>query len=539
MKKLAYKFFRSLAILLLAATAVQADSIITGSKPYTFTPGTVISSSQVNADFDYIINQVNTNAAKNGVNSSITALLGLTTPIDPNVGGSPIWNATTIGGTANAITVTATRPAISSFSYTVGNIITIVPSATNTAATTINVNSLGVKNILKPSAGGIIALAGGELVIGVPSALYYDGTQFVVLNLNPLFGTRTDIASAGTTDLGTVGSHFVRVTGTTTITSFGSSANTNYPVYFVKFNDVLTITYDGTNIFTPGNASIVTAANDYAWLEYLGGGSWRIAEYVHAVNPPQLETVNNLLIVNNSGTPTTQIDVDADNSILCNTSGYCIKTGAVNLTINAATTGANALDTGALGNNTWYYIYIISDGTTTAGLISTSATAPTMPAGYVYKYRVGTQRTGGAATFLRIQQAGKRAQYVVVTGSTTPNLPIMISGNSGNATTPTWTAVSVSNFLPPVARVIHGSMYTITSGGANEVMVAPNNNYGAIASTTNPPPVKQDNGSNGDYSTYTFSFVLESTNIYYATNGWGAGNAGILAQGWDDAVNAN
>lgn len=522
-----------LGALILVAGGALADSIITGSKPFTFIPGTTISSSQVNADFDYIINQVNTNAAKNGANSSITSLLGLTTPIDPTVGGSSIWNATTIGGTANAITVSATRPAISSFAYATGNIIIITPTATNTAATTVNVNSLGVKNILKTSFSGPIALSGGELVIGVPAALFYDGTQLLYLNIPNLFGTKTSIASAGTTDLGTVGTHFALITGTTGITAFGSSANTAEPLYLAKFAGALTITFNGTSLITPGSGNIVTSAADVALLEYLGSGNWSILSYFPATAPLSNGSANGLTITNNAGTPTTQIDIaTAGRSVLENTSGGTISIAAASFTINAATTGANGLDAGSLANNTWYYNYIISNGSTTAGLMSTSATAPTMPSGYVYKYRVGTSRTAGAATFLRLKQNGNVVRYQVVAASTTPNLPIINNAATGSITVPTYTSTSYANFFPPTATILE---FLIKDAGSGAI-AAPNNAYGAIGSVANPPPCASQSDAAGRISVSNCRLIPESGNIFIASAG---ANAVIYASGWVDAVNAN
>lgn len=241
-----------------------------------------------------------------------------------------------------------------------------------------------------------------------------------------------------------------------------------------------------------------------------------------------LPGVNGLVITNNSGTPTTSIDIDADNAVLVNTSGDGIRTGAVNLTVACAGTGANGLDAGSLANNTWYHIYIISNGTTTAGLASTSATAPTMPSGYTYKYRVGAVRTLGAATFIRVRQVGKHAQYTVVASSTTPNYPIMDSGTAGNISTPTWEAVATGSYVPPTATRILGMLGG--SGGA-AVIGAPNNAAGAWNSSTNPPPVARDNNAVG----VQFDFILESTNIYWASD---AADGYIVSRGWVDAVNA-
>jgi hypothetical protein len=65
----------------------------------------------------------------------------------------------------------------------------------------------------------------------------------------------------------------------------------------------------------------------------------------------------------------------------------------------AAGTNAGGLDTGAVGNSTFYYIFLIrkdSDGSIDA-LFSTSATSPTLPAGYTYFRRIGSLLTDGSA----------------------------------------------------------------------------------------------------------------------------------------------
>ncbi len=67
---------------------------IINALPFTLQNGTTADATQVMADFDEIVNDVNNNAAHNGVNSDITALTALTTPITPAQGGTNIW----IGG---------------------------------------------------------------------------------------------------------------------------------------------------------------------------------------------------------------------------------------------------------------------------------------------------------------------------------------------------------------------------------------------------------------------------------------------------------
>ncbi len=79
--------------------------------------------------------------------------------------------AATVGGTANAITLTNTTP-ISG--YTAGNGYTFTATAANSGATTVNVDGKGALSVVSGSA--LNALAGGEIVNGASYNLYDDGT---------------------------------------------------------------------------------------------------------------------------------------------------------------------------------------------------------------------------------------------------------------------------------------------------------------------------------------------------------------------------
>lgn len=94
--------------------------------------------------------------------------------------------------------------------------------------------------------------------------------------LNPL----ATIASAGTTDLGSVASEGVEITGTTTITSFGTVAAGT--VRFGRFTGALTLTHNATSLILPGGANITTAAGDRFWAVSLGSGNWFVLDYIRA-----------------------------------------------------------------------------------------------------------------------------------------------------------------------------------------------------------------------------------------------------------------
>lgn len=148
----------------------------------------------------------------------------------------------------------------------------------------------------------------------------------------------------------------------------------------------------------------------------------------------------------NAVTPLTQIDIepgtcrnDADDGDIA---------FASTVTLNAATTGANGLDVGALAANTWYYIWAITDGTTPASLLSLSASAPTLPGAYNRKRRIGVARTDGAANLRAMQVFGqgatKKAYYP---DDSLASLTVLAAGNAI-----AWAAVSLAAHVPPIAE---------------------------------------------------------------------------------------
>ncbi|HEY1191782.1 MAG TPA: hypothetical protein VGE74_29390 [Gemmata sp.] len=77
-----------------------------------------------------------------------------------------------------------------------------------------------------------------------------------------------------------------------------------------------------------------------------------------------------------------------------------------------AGSGGGGLDTGSIGANNWYHVYTIAkaDGTTDV-LYSLSATAPTLPSGYIYKRRIGSVKTNGSSQFIDFVQRPGGAFY--------------------------------------------------------------------------------------------------------------------------------
>lgn len=95
-------------------------------------------------------------------------------------------------------------------------------------------------------------------------------------------GGAATLSSASTVDLCSTPRNYLTISGTVTITSFGSTCAAGV-VKLVTFSGILQITYNATSLIIPGAASIpATSAGDQATLVSLGGGNWQVATYTPA-----------------------------------------------------------------------------------------------------------------------------------------------------------------------------------------------------------------------------------------------------------------
>ena len=507
---------------------------------FTLTNGTTADATQVMANFNGVTTSL-LGAAASGANSDITSLTGLTTPIPAGAaGGSTVYWGGTSTGTANAqVCVT---PVPNGFAMTPGNRIVFIASATNTAAMQLNANAQGLQNFFVQTPAGPQAMIGGEVVSGcIVEAEVLTATQFVLVNTMAQFGGSgplANLASAGTTDLGTIPSHNVNITGVATITAFGSTATTAFPIYRLTFAGSLVLTYNVTSMILVGGANITTQANDTAIAVYLGSGNWAVIQYVRAQLSPSagaMPGANSLVITNNSAQ---QITVTTTGIVMVNSSGFPIYGTSSSFTINLTVNGVDGLDTGARGTSNWIYVYAISNGSAIHGLASLSAPSvgpSPLPAGYTYTAYLGACRNNAGGNLLGTIQKGNKASYILGSANLA-TLPQIVTGTVGSPLVPTWVAQSITTFVPTTATHIN-ILATLASIVSSAAIVAPNNSYGASSSQTIPPPFVITNAAGTTLITSSVGeMLLESTSIYYASNA--AGNA-VYTRGWTDAVNAN
>ncbi|MDU9402519.1 phage tail protein [Pseudomonas sp. zfem004] len=184
---------------------------------------------------------------------------------------------------------------------------------------------------------------------------------------------------------------------------------------------------------------------------------------------------------------------------------------AISLSIDSSRVGAGGLDAGVLTASAWYSIWVIwGDTPGVAGLLSLSDTAPTLPAGYTHKVRIGWTRTDATANKfpLGFVQNGRDVQLLV--------LRDMAAGVLSQ-----WTAIATGNFVPTTAVAVTGRVQNSNLIAA----VAPNASYDPYGVAYVYLP--SGNGS----AAQQFRVQLESANIYGSST---ASGSRISVLGWED-----
>lgn len=231
------------------------------------------------------------------------------------------------------------------------------------------------------------------------------------------------------------------------------------------------------------------------------------------------------------------ITITADEIVLEASSGNYLTVRAVNITtLSLAGSGANGLDTGLSAASTWYSMWIISNGTTTAGLLSINATTPTMPSGYTFKARIGWIRSDSTANKFPLSyvQAGKTFEYNPKASSNVTSLPAIASGISNPPA-----LFPVSNFVPSTASRIKFASGA-SSGSIGFVGVSPTNQYvgqnGSLYLSTTTPngmPFTGFYGPTQGVVSVSGDCILQGMQIYFSS----LVATGILqCFGWEDSL---
>lgn len=300
LRKLAASRFLAFLLSFALVAGQAAATTILSSMPYSFSNGTASDATQVNANFQQIINQVNAGAAGSGSNNDITALNALTTPLTPAQGGTTVFLGGTSTGSANAQAVVIASPL--TWSPAAGRFIAFTPGFTNTTATTLSVNAGTVTNLQKVGPAGLTALTGGEVVSGQQALVGFDGSSYILYNpANAAIGAATinmvkafnaakgaSIAAAATTDIWTpADGNLYHITGLGgPITSFGTAPQAGAERTLIFDSTGVVLTYNATSLLLPSLANITTVAGDRAIVRADTTGNMIVVDYVRASGQP-------------------------------------------------------------------------------------------------------------------------------------------------------------------------------------------------------------------------------------------------------------
>ena len=88
-----------------------------------------------------------------------------------------------------------------------------------------------------------------------------------------------DLASAATTNLGDIDGDYLHITGTTTITSFGTTGAVEGMIKHIKFDSALTLTHSSNLLLNKASTDILTVGGDRMGVVYQGSSVWRVLYY--------------------------------------------------------------------------------------------------------------------------------------------------------------------------------------------------------------------------------------------------------------------
>ena len=382
------------------------------------TTGTTISSTWANTTLSDLATALTNTICKDGQSTptanikmggfKITNVAAGTAATD-NANVANVQNATgqqlgTVAGT-NTITATA-NPTLTA--YTSGQLFSFIAAGANTGATTLNVDTLGAKNVLYNNA----ACSGGEIASGAMVSVRYDGTSFHLVSSYasatlPVLDTTAIVKNAGDT---TKQIKFSAASITTATTRTYTMPDINGSVAIES--SVNGLTRNGKMSITAASATGTYTADQVVVQTALNGTSQRLNSYSQACN--------------------------------------------------LATTGAGGMDTGAAPVNGFVSLYAIakSDGTTSilACAVATSTASiyagGNMPAGYTYSALLGIIPTNGSSQFKPGLLIDRKWCYQA-------NISIF-TGQTGSGTL---ASQSISSAVPAAARFTSGFLMKTTVAG--------------------------------------------------------------------------
>lgn len=204
-----------------------------------------------------------------------------------------------------------------------------------------------------------------------------------------------------------------------------------------------------------------------------------------------------------------RIDIAFDEALLVNSDGEgVIVTSITNDKIWPANSGVTGIDTGSEASSTWYYMYLIHNTSNgyTYGILSTSASSPTLPSGYTHYLYFGAIYNDGSSNLEYTTYAGN----IAIRQRETEDL-------SGGTST-SYSAVTLH--VPPHIRLAHIE-FNAAGNDYNDIYLSYNGTHDFL----------HMDSSNGSENYSGFVPLTSSRQIYYKTQG---GSTYLRTVGWLD-----
>lgn len=469
-----------------------------------------------------VVNATTDAAGKVRISAQATFDAGLATnggdPVvaDPSIVQAGIQKGSQLycvaSGTANAITVAYT-PTITA--YATGMQLRFKATASNTGATTINVDGLGAKTIKKNANTDLV---GGEIVTGQQYDVRYDGTNFIILN--------------PTTNAGSVG------------LVAGENLTAGDAVYISDGteNDELMLAYAGANALTFNNtnywfSTFFTSSSSNTKLKKViiytrgvvtGGGSgteqWTLSlRAVSGGKPTGADLASASASNGGNSQNTTAVLFDfADAAISPNTQyALVLRCNAANTIVyygGGSPSGATSTDAGVTWSTTSTgFAYRVQLGiTTTVGSVYKASASKYDVRNKVTGFAIGTVTAGNT---VNVQTIG-----IIGLAGLTPGATYYLSDTAGQLSLTAGTVprklgtaftATLFNFNPEQRKFIPGTGVSISSSGGDNgtVKVDLVNMYSGrgfnraaksvlvqVATVSSPTNVVPLSGANGSYT---------------------------------------
>lgn len=342
------------------------------------------------------------------------------------------------------------------------------------------------------------------------------------------------VASASTVDLGAQGCPALSITGATTITSFGSTAQAGQ-VFFVTLAGTPQLAYNATAmILNTGGAGYTASAGDRLIVKALGAGNFEVTILPANGSTPLGASVPLSYIA--GGIPTGISGSLSSSQALSVTAFQATDSTGAKLLSSASALGWAVANGNAIGgyqggtnlpaSSTIHFFACSGIGGT--GAFASTSLAPTCPTNYNSYYRrlfsLFTNSSGLLVNVTPLEIAGGAVRFYLVTQARDINTTSL-------GTSQTFFALSVPTGIKvqPLIRINNGAQggNFIIIGSGDETSVAPGGSIGSTAPgwdfdtgtsggvfALQPPLTTNTNGQIWAYSSSS------NTDLYGYTRGW-------------------